>query len=442
MVNNFELCNSICAFINSRHHLATKNILLTRSCCVNGDKKCLLRTAIRITAIAFFAVTVSMLSLSLNKQELLWVSSLDDKLADLRTALLSHRAKMQRRDVCLVLISEDTLSEYPARSPVDRGLLGDLVRAVDNAGPRVIGLDFIFDWKTPEDDGLLTAIHEARRPVVLGAIDDRDKHRLDWRFYEAHRRSIEIQKNFLAEAIRGTNGGVTIGHLFLEQKGGRLALGDSAVRRVASNNTGSPYPLSFSQLVVNADGAQHRSVGEIIAWQWEPDDSRPLFFEIPVRRHKPAERKSVLNDQFGAAVRQAIAGNIVLIGAEMRDSDQHMTPLSVLTGKTMAGVRVQAQIVTQHLDGRMVGEPPEMLQILVIAALCSLCFFIGHRKKTHAASFIRDWSNYLLFGVLSWAAFWRAGLILPTAPMLASVSLGLVGGRHSDRLFRWIGLER
>jgi adenylate cyclase len=90
--------------------------------------------------------------------------------ADWRTAFLSRTVRTQHPDLAVVLIDEETLERFgtETRSPTDRALLAALLRVIDGAGPRAIGLDFIFDQKTSRDEELLAALRSAKTPAVLG----------------------------------------------------------------------------------------------------------------------------------------------------------------------------------------------------------------------------------------------------------------------------------
>src|SRR5262249_59744257 len=95
-------------------------------------------------------------------------------MGDVRTALLSDQLPSQHPSVAIVAITDATLAGYRTYLPVDRDLLARVVEAVDAAGAKVIGLDFLF---TSAADGnevlLIEAIRRARAKVVLAAADER-----------------------------------------------------------------------------------------------------------------------------------------------------------------------------------------------------------------------------------------------------------------------------
>src|SRR5690606_6372003 len=75
----------------------------------------------------------------------------------------------------VVVIDDETLAGFPYRSPIDRGVMANIVKAIDSAAPRIIALDFLFDQSTePEKDtALKDALRNANAQIVLGLIDER-----------------------------------------------------------------------------------------------------------------------------------------------------------------------------------------------------------------------------------------------------------------------------
>jgi CHASE2 domain-containing sensor protein len=95
-------------------------------------------------------------------------------LAKAYTNLFGDQLLSQHPSVAIVAITDDTLAGYRTYLPVDRGLLARVVEAVDAAGAKVIGLDFLFTSPTDGNEILLIeAIRRARAKVVLGAADER-----------------------------------------------------------------------------------------------------------------------------------------------------------------------------------------------------------------------------------------------------------------------------
>ncbi len=96
--------------------------------------------------------------------------ALDAFAADVRISLFGS-VMPERRDLAIVAVDEAALARLPFRSPVDRAFLADLVRAIDERGARVIGIDLPLDRPTraEDDDALARALERARAEIVLVA---------------------------------------------------------------------------------------------------------------------------------------------------------------------------------------------------------------------------------------------------------------------------------
>jgi len=124
-----------------------------------------------IAVIAAAAIAGALIALS--RHQLMLLAAPDRMTYDWRTALFSRTEPQTRKDIALVLIGDRSLARYPYQLPMDRGLLAQIVRTLDAAGAKAIGLDIIFDRATDKDDILIDAIRGSKAPVVLGAIDSR-----------------------------------------------------------------------------------------------------------------------------------------------------------------------------------------------------------------------------------------------------------------------------
>ena len=103
-------------------------------------------------------------------------------LSDLRVAALTPPTP-QRSDLVLLTITEETLTQFPYRSPIDRRFLAEVVEHLDAAGARAIGMDILIDQPTePEKDARLAqAVAKAQIPVIIGWADLRDGPKGSWR---------------------------------------------------------------------------------------------------------------------------------------------------------------------------------------------------------------------------------------------------------------------
>src|SRR5215510_11616551 len=184
-------------------------------------------------------------------------------MGDVRTAFLSDQLPSQHPSVAIVAITDDTLAGYRTYLPVDRDLLARVLEAVDAAGAKVIGLDFLFT--SPAADGneilLIEAIRRARAKVVLAAADERIG------LTEAQR---DKQQAFLGELDRPA------GYLNLATER------DSVVRFMAQPNSdnNSAYPKSFAARLAESAGVTQSQDRTRIAWLRTPRDGSDTFLTI------------------------------------------------------------------------------------------------------------------------------------------------------------------
>src|SRR5262249_19658453 len=108
-----------------------------------------------------FAVLATLLLADLAPRYAPGLLRFEHYLGDVRTARLSDQLASQHPSVAIVAITDDTLAGYRTYLPVDRDLLARVVEAVDAAGAKVIGLDFLFT--SPAGDGNEILLIEAIR---------------------------------------------------------------------------------------------------------------------------------------------------------------------------------------------------------------------------------------------------------------------------------------
>ncbi|MGF1455060.1 MAG: CHASE2 domain-containing protein [Alphaproteobacteria bacterium] len=271
------------------------------------------------------------------------LGSLDEWSRDVRLAIVPP-VTGQDENIVIVAVTEDTLNEFRCRLPVDRGFLADVIEALDEAGARAIGIDFILDSLTdPEkDEALQTALREASVPVLPVWADE----------------SIGTS-GVRAETLRSFIGDQPTGYGMLRRD--RL---DGTVR--------------FHYPVWNEDGP--------VRWQFAAAMAAALDIPIPEgRRHRIAWRSRLREGAHAQAFAQYEAhfvpvlpkawfkDKIVLIGPVLVDVDLHRTPLTIIPGQDeMPGVEIHAHILSQILDGRAVTEPNLWQEALLALALATI----------------------------------------------------------------------
>jgi len=378
-------------------------------------------TTLRLLAALVFAGAIAVIGVFFDDQDVALVDTVDRFVGDYRFALLSPRAKEQRPEIAIVLITERTLLDYDSRSPLDRGLLAEIVRAVDAAGPKAIGLDVIFDRRTAKDADLIAAIKAAKAPVVLGSIDRRIR---------VEPENFRFQEEFLKLTGRPT------GHFILERKANLGWKVDRTVREV-----GAPKADAFAAVLARAADYKYEPANRTIAWQLPPLDGTELFTEIEVPRHAPSTAKAEVDKLLRGGAREVLKNRVVIVGARMLGGDTHITPLSVVHGAGEHGVFVQAQLVAQRIDGnRDIKVWSYVVTIAIVAAVALFCFLFSRAVKFGPRSLYYETAGLLLIGLLSAGAFWLALIDIPSIALVTAWFAGGAGGHASEWAFRRLGI--
>ena len=323
--------------------------------------------------------------------------------ADWRTALLSDRASTLHARVAVVVIDDKTLEPYPYLTPTDRGLVAELVRALDQAQADVIGLDFLFVKETEKDKDaeLVKVLHPdvTKRKIVVGVADNRVSLTPSQR---------EFQERYLSKIDRPK------GYLNL------LIDSDEVIRYKPRPAT---VPDSFAEAIVRAAGLQPTGTARI-AWLVGPDGKSPF----PVVRAE-ALIAAARNPASGSDILSTIAGRIVLVGVDRPFQDQHSTPLGVRSGEKMPGLLVHAQMVAEAVDGRRVSElTREQTRMLVLGMWLTGCV-LSWLASRHGFSFARWTLGTMLFVAIDVLLFYRWRLVLPFTSGMAAWVLGVTAGQ-------------
>jgi adenylate cyclase len=292
-------------------------------------------------------------------------------------------------DVVVVSITEQTLSAFPYRSPIDRVFLAAVIDTLARDGARAIGLDVVLDRPTEpaKDAALRRALTRGDVAVVaISVAPDTD--------LAADRR------RFLAGFLEG----VRTGDANLARD--RF---DDTVRVHVPRHAGTGQP-SFAASIASAVGVAVPDGVFPIAWQ---RGSGVAAY--------PAETIGLLPASW-------FRGKVVLIGSLIAGSDEHRTLASAF-GPPSFGVNIHAQVVAQLLSGRAVPAPsvpwPEILATAGMAAagVAFGCLFAG------GVAVLAMGLVGLGFAGLDLLAYGFSGTLVPVvAPVLALV-LGGGGAR-------------
>lgn len=355
-----------------------------------------------------FAVMIALVLLS--RFDLLWEAP-DKWTYDWRTALFSQRAEEQRSDIAVLLIDEEGYETYPVRSPVDRALLAELIRAVDSAGAKAIGIDIILDQATAKDDILIAAIQEARAPVIMGAIDERSLAAAD-RFRPALERRLAFQYDMLARIGRPA------GHLYFGLEKAQLRIADQTIRIRGTPLPGSRISAGFTDLLADIDGVLPKPASRLISWLLPPSGgAQDTFATFRLRRHEPVTGAGRAEEALPVSWRAALANRIVLIGGDFVDRDQHFTPLSVQGGARSPGLLIHAQVLAQILDGRQMHSLSAGGEAIALLLLTLIGVHIAERRQL--PRFAAEGGGLAVLVIIGALAF-SSGLVLPTTSLLTA----------------------
>ena len=117
------------------------------------------RTAALVAVLAAFAATLAL--------RIGFLGHLEDVTRDIRVATAAPMP--QQKDIVIAGLTEETVTQFAYRSPVDREFLANLIKTLEAKGARQIGVDVLFDQPTePAKDELLKkTIRETKTPLLL-----------------------------------------------------------------------------------------------------------------------------------------------------------------------------------------------------------------------------------------------------------------------------------
>lgn len=252
---------------------------------------------------------------------------LERALYDVRTSVTAPRVDQDDR-VVLVVFTEDTIKATGKRSPLDRLLLGRALVNLDKLKPRAIGVDILIDSAQPDDDKFFADLATLKTPTFFAFSTITDNGEQVMSYQEDHLR--KLFDSLSAGMVRPASIRLDVDS-------------DDAWRTWPSPAKGPP------PLLVNAITAAGGTSLGFEKFTGATVFRKPLLADRPVFASFPV-------DLFGdpataAALAPMIAGKIVLIGADLPESDRFFTPFTRMTGATTPGVELHATLVAQALDG-------------------------------------------------------------------------------------------
>ncbi len=339
-----------------------------------------------------------------------FVAMAENWVYDLRKARLTPPAA-QHAEIAIVTITEETLTSFAYRSPLDRRFLSTLLRDLEGKGARLIGIDILFDQPTEpaKDAELQRTLRELRVPVVVARVD----------------RGIGLSDTQTAY-MEDFPSGVETGLAMLPKDGL-----DGKVRSILlGRSERGRWRPGFAAALARVAGAQ-TPPGEFLplVYYGNPNANPPPFPTYP------AHAVSLMPADW-------FAGKIVLIGSDLTLQDHHLTPFDIgfTRGGGMPGVMVHAHGLAQLLDGRRarpLSQWQEAFVVLLFSALGVVLAFAGFGIGVKASAGILSLG---IGWIGAFALFQHGGpnlpLVVPTLALAGSMGCGMGAQWRKERAQR------
>ncbi len=338
------------------------------------------RTAALVAVLAAFAATLAL--------RIGFLEHLEVVTRDIRVATAAPMP--QQKDIVIAGLTEETVTQFAYRSPVDREFLANLIKTLEAKGAREIGVDVLFDQPTePAKDELLKkTIRETKTPLFISYSNSKNVVNDD---------QLAYLNDFVPERLRA---------------GANLARDpfDDSVRWIFPGETEPGMPLGFVRKAVALLGIKTPNTQPEIAWRPSPDSETPAF---PLY---PSHTIAFLPDEW-------FKGKIVLIGAVLSITDRHRTPLAVVDDGdqgNMPGITVMAHGISQVLDGRSVDRLNPGFEIAITVMFALIGVGLGVLKKGAAFSFSVGGILIALYIAVAMVGYSRGVPLIPViAPTIA-----------------------
>ena len=342
----------------------------------------------------------------------------------------------QSDQIVVVTINEGTLELFPFRSPVNRAFLARLIKKLEAADIKAVGVDVLFDTPTiPEQDQMLKSVFDtAKIPIVVsygntfstfGAVNEKQLKYMDTFTSNVKKgfanlvttnedqivrdiypgwidnqdqieENIEKETVITDEKISSLQILKSIGEKFLDFFRHMIGI---ETEIIDEKDTILHYGLA--QQLANIAGVKQFSYKTIkLDYRGFPEDKPYAFARFPAH---------VVTKLNPFIIKRWFKDKIVLIGADLSaiDLDLHRTPLHTLPGAKggeLPGVVVHAHALSQLLENRKFPNLPNWGITLVVLGMALIGAVLG---RLEINLFVL--SCFVIVGV---ALFWTAGIIL------------------------------
>lgn len=297
------------------------------------------------------------------------VADAERALYDFRAFVEADRNDVPQDDrVVMVVYDDQTLINARKRSPLDRGLLAEALRNLDQMGAKAIGIDILFDQPQDEDAELIEALRSMETPVAVGYAEEASNEGSIKYDQE------QFLKSFMAQ-LEGSNA-----------KPASVRLSDEFnVTRVWPEILPNLPPVLGRRMLEEAGEGDRALPGYegAVRYRLPEDPSRPVLPSLQIDLFADPEMAPLLASQ--------IEGRYVLIGGDIVDTDRVATPLSEAMGTPEPpGLAVHGEMIVQMLDGAALNKP------LPITLWTFAILFVLMAVLTG----LLEWGSWRIYGVL------------------------------------------
>ncbi len=365
---------------------------LTRSAVVSAWRKCALCQAVLFAvilclALAGLAATPFWRGIELKGFDLLSVLS---------------APKKSTLPIVLVGIDDASLAEMQQRWPWPRGLHGQLIGALKEAGAAVIAFDVVFDYSSEkkEDDALAEAIKKSGNVILAaGMVKQETDHGTVW-----------LRKDPLS--LLKENGAVA-GLVNLEFDR------DQVMRRIPDNQDAFWRKIVAKLQATLPDARFYISL--------KPDAM--IRYIGPMGTYPRISFYQALNPARYLS-KGELADSLVIVGRDTRSAanigsaqvDTFSTPYTSFSGDLMPGMEIHANILENVLAGQSVNPAPEWAGNSLLGVTMLLAA-LAMRRFRPIMSALLGMLLMAIVAALAWGLFVRANIWLPAGITLLGIAL-------------------
>lgn len=329
---------------------------------------------------------------------------LEVRTQDIRETGFSQRLPQDKK-IAVVAITEETLSQFPYRSPMDRAFLSTLLKTLEAKQAKAIYLDVLLDQPTEQDKDkvLKKTIQDLRTPLAIGYTESPEvvtPDQLDYLkdfFSPRHRATVNLATDPFDGTVRWLN--------------------------VNTHKSSEAPTVPFKLMQLMGKEVPQVDAQSLVAWRRAAAEGEQAFPIYPSHAiaHLPTEW---------------FKDKLVMVGAVQSLTDRHRTPFAALQDEAlgmMPGVVVLAHQTSMLLDGRRVNMPSMSQEAAVVLLFALFGALLGWVRKSVGVTVLSAAGVLATYWALAFLQYdvmhWMLPLVAPSlsfvmAMFLADVIMG------------------